>query len=247
MREFVAIDFETGNPKRVSACALGYAIVQNGAIIECDGFLMKPVGGHAPFQTKIHGLCAEHTADKPEFGDIYSSVSHLFEFPLVGHSMFDQQVLNALSKHFNLPIHFNYTDSVSIAKQKLPSLKNHKLKTVAKHFELPKFKHHDATDDARACANIFLRLLDIDETVVIESGGTEFELIAESILEDGKVDYKEVYQLKYWLEDHIAEAAEFGPLLSVVNQTLEDDILDDIEAQAIKSLLDLALHKRQTS
>ncbi len=28
MQEFIAIDFETGNPKRVSACALGYAKVE---------------------------------------------------------------------------------------------------------------------------------------------------------------------------------------------------------------------------
>ena len=29
MQEFIAIDFETANPKRVSACALGYAKVCN--------------------------------------------------------------------------------------------------------------------------------------------------------------------------------------------------------------------------
>ena len=27
MKDFIAIDFETGNPKRVSACSLGYAKV----------------------------------------------------------------------------------------------------------------------------------------------------------------------------------------------------------------------------
>ena len=56
MQEFIAIDFETANPKRVSACALGYAKVRNCEIIETNGFLIKPVGGHAPFQSKIHGI-----------------------------------------------------------------------------------------------------------------------------------------------------------------------------------------------
>lgn len=34
MKEFVAIDFETENPKRVSACALGFTVVKNGNIVE---------------------------------------------------------------------------------------------------------------------------------------------------------------------------------------------------------------------
>ena len=74
---------------------------------------------------------------------MYSSVAHLFDLPIVGHSMFDKQVLNALSDHFELRIHSEYTDSAALAKQKLPNLKNHKLKTLARHFQLPRFKHHD--------------------------------------------------------------------------------------------------------
>jgi DNA polymerase-3 subunit epsilon len=61
MKEFIAIDFETGNPKRVSACALGYAKVSDGNITETNGHLIRPVGGHAPFQSKIHGLKDKHT------------------------------------------------------------------------------------------------------------------------------------------------------------------------------------------
>ena len=76
MNEFVAIDFETANPKRVSACALGFSVVRDGEIVENDGLLIKPVGGHAPFQTKIHGIRETDTSDKPEFPDVYSSVAH---------------------------------------------------------------------------------------------------------------------------------------------------------------------------
>ena len=152
MKEFVAIDFETANPKRVSACALGYTFVKDGAIVESNGFLLKPIDGHAPFQTKIHGISETDTADKSDFGSMYSSVAHLFNLPIIGHSLFDKQVLNALSDHFELRIRFEYTDSVALAKQKLPNLKNHKLKTLAKHFQLPRFNHHDATEDAKACA-----------------------------------------------------------------------------------------------
>ena len=53
MQEFIAIDFETANPKRVSACALGYAKVCNCQILETNGYLIKPVGGHAPSSRKF--------------------------------------------------------------------------------------------------------------------------------------------------------------------------------------------------
>ena len=246
MNRFVAIDFETANPKRVSACAVGYAIVRDGTIVESDGFLMKPIGGHAPFQTKIHGIRETDTADKPDFGSLYSSVEHLFDSPIIGHSMFDKQVLNALSDHFGLRIRFEYTDSAALAKQSLPKLTNHKLKTLAKHFQLSPFKHHDATADARACAEIVLRLRGVNVRQS-QNSSQEFESLATAILDDGQVDYKEAYQLMYWLEDHRDESAEMDRLLSLTRSALEDDILEEMEGQAIHDMLTLVLHNRRGS
>ncbi len=120
MQEFIAIDFETANPKRVSTCALGYVKVSNN-IVESNGYLIKPVGEHATFQSKIHGIKDEHTHDKPDFKELLPGIKEIFDFPLVGHSLFDMQVLNALSGHFNLNLNSDY-------KERLPDLKNHKLK-----------------------------------------------------------------------------------------------------------------------
>ncbi len=102
MRDFIAIDFETANPKRVSACALGYAWVVNGQVIKSNSHLIKPVGGHAPFQSQIHGIKEEHTFDKPDFGALFPEIKGIFQSILVAHSCFDQQVLLALSAYFGL-------------------------------------------------------------------------------------------------------------------------------------------------
>ena len=83
MKEFIAIDFETANPQRVSACALGYVKVFNREIVETKSYLIKPVGGHAPFQSKIHGIKEEHTYDKPEFGGLFPEIQDIFNYPLV--------------------------------------------------------------------------------------------------------------------------------------------------------------------
>ncbi len=244
MKEFVAIDFETANPKRVSACALGYAKVRNCKIIETNGYLIKPVGGHAPFQSKIHGIKEEHTFDKPEFGELFPKIQDVFNYPLVAHSLFDKQVLNALSDHFDLGLSFEYIDSSAVAKEQLPNIKNCKLKTLVKYFGLPAFKHHDATEDSIACAKIFLKLRENGKEELLQTVGdeaAEFKGIVMGILADDEVNYKEAYELLYWLEDHTEIAAQHQNIYLKTKEVLEDDHLDKIEAIEMKTLLDNAL------
>ena len=113
MKDFIAIDFETANPQRVSACAIGYARISDHKMIETNGYLIKPIGGHAPFQSKIHGIKNEHTFDKPNFGELFPNIKDIFNYPLVAHSLFDKQVLTALSEYFNLGLKFNSTQTLS--------------------------------------------------------------------------------------------------------------------------------------
>ena len=240
MQEFIAIDFETANPQRVSACALGYTKVRNCEIIETNGYLIKPVGGHAPFQSKIHGIKEEHTFDKPDFGELFPEIQNIFKFPLVAHSLFDKQVLNALSTHFDLGLKFEYTDSSAVAKGKLPNLKNCKLKTLVKHFDLPAFKHHDATEDSTACARIFLKLMGDDEeqsSKLISDETSEFRGMIMGILADDEVNYKEAYELLYWLEDHSEIAERHRKVYMKTKEVLEDDYLDNVEAIEMKHIL----------
>jgi len=240
MKEFIAIDFETANPKRVSACALGYAKVRNCEIIETNGYLIKPVGGHADFQSRIHGIKEEHTFDKPNFGKLFSEIQDIFNFPLVAHSLFDKQVLNALSDHYNLELTFEYTDSSAVAKKKLPRIDNYKLKTLVKHFGLPSFKHHDAAEDSIACAKVFLKLMENEKKQNLDSifnEASEFKGIVFGILSDDEVNYKEAFELLYWLEDHPEIANDHLPIYLKIKEVLEDNHLDKIEAIEIKLIL----------
>jgi DNA polymerase-3 subunit epsilon len=244
MQEFIAIDFETANPQRVSACALGYAKVSNSEIIETKGYLIKPVGGHAPFQSKIHGIKAEHTFDKPEFGELFSEIKAIFDYPLVAHSLFDKQVLNALSDHFDLGLCFEYIDSSSIAKSQLPNLKNCKLKTLVQHFGLPAFKHHDATEDAMACAKVFLKLHEHGKkeyVPVSKDEEIEFKGLILGILADDEVNYKEAYGLLYWLEDHNDLAKKYQNIYLKTKEVLGNNYLDATETIEMKTILNQAL------
>ncbi len=77
MKDYICIDLETGNSKRVSACALGFVKVINNEIVETKSFLIKPVGGHAPLQSKIHGITADDTDDKSDFGELYQEIKDI--------------------------------------------------------------------------------------------------------------------------------------------------------------------------
>lgn len=239
MHDFISIDFETGNPQRVSACALGYARVADGRVIEAHSYLIKPVGGHAPFQSKIHGLTDENTYDKPDFGQLFPKIRHLFDHTLVAHSLFDQQVLLALSCHFSLALDFAYVDTSALAKKKLPHLENHKLKTLVKHFRLPKFRHHDAKEDAIACADVYLRLQEdpSQPSIAPRNEVRELKGMIAGILADDEVSYKEAYELLYWLEDNAVMASQFKTLYRSTKKMLEDERLDSLEAGVLKGFL----------
>jgi DNA polymerase III epsilon subunit-like protein len=232
MDNFTAIDFETGNPQRVSACAIGYAVVEDGEIKVTGSHLIKPVGGHAPFQTKIHGITEDQTRDQPNFIELFPKIDYIFKYPIVGHSQFDSQVLRALSDHFNLNIHFEYSDSSSMVKTKYPELKNYKLGTVAKYLGLPKFEHHDALEDAKTCARIVLKLGDeikclkkIDDS----SSKMEYRGILLGIMADDQINFKEAFSLLYWLEDHMEVAKEHSALYKALVDFCKDMELDNNE------------------
>ena len=54
---FIAIDFETANEKRASACSLGLVIVKEGQIVDKRYYLIKPKElRFNPMNTRIHGI-----------------------------------------------------------------------------------------------------------------------------------------------------------------------------------------------
>ena len=158
-------------------------------------------------------------------------------------------LFRSLSDHFDLDLKFEYIDSCGIAKELLPELKNHKLKTLVKHFQLPKFKHHDAKEDAIACANIYLKLQGLSEniSITISDDMHEFKGMIKGVLADDEVNYKEAYELLYWLDDHPAVAGQNQNLYEKVVTALEDDHLDSFEAKEIKFLLAETLNKLSTA
>jgi DNA polymerase-3 subunit epsilon len=163
--DFVAIDFETANGSRSSACALGMVKVKQGVIVETWYSHIQPEPEHnwvAAINYSIHGISQTELDQAPRLAKLWPSASTFIEdYPLVAHNMsFDRSVLGASLDSCGLtfpanPLHC----SLKFSKVALPGLAAYKLPYVAEHLGISGLNHHDALSDAETCAEIFIYLI----------------------------------------------------------------------------------------
>ncbi|MBC9785713.1 3'-5' exonuclease [Heliobacterium chlorum] len=155
--EFIAIDFETANYNRDSACALGIVVVSQHRVIEKRVWLIRPPRLYIhPRFTEIHGIRVEQVRDKPTFGQLWPEISaYLDGRPVVAHNAtFDIGVLKAVMNTYQITCNgFPYLCTLAMARKTWPKLQSHKLNVVAEHLGIS-LQHHDALEDAAAAAGI---------------------------------------------------------------------------------------------
>ncbi len=160
---FTAIDFETANNYRASACAVGLTKVRAGKVTEQASWLMKPLPGYGdfhPVNVGIHGITAAQVRNMPDWRGIYG---HMMDFidgdALVGHNVsFEKSVISKANEACGMPAPTaDFHCTLTLARKHL-DLAHYSLSHVVGALELPAFNHHDAGDDARASALIALEL-----------------------------------------------------------------------------------------
>lgn len=168
---FAAIDFETANGYLGNVCAVGIIIVEKGQVVDKFSKLVRPKEFYFDsFNVKIHGITEELVEKEPEFFEIWPEVLPLLEGRiLIAHNAsFDMSVLQEVLRQYALSCpNFTYCCTVQIARKTWPELMNHKLKTVAEYLGIT-FKHHDALEDALACAHIAIKACELYGTNTIE-------------------------------------------------------------------------------
>jgi len=81
---------------------------------------------------------------------------------LVAHNAsFDVSFIKHNAAKLGLEFEYKIIDTLTLARELLPHLKNHKLQTVANELEIDLFKAHRAKDDATATAKIFLKFVEM--------------------------------------------------------------------------------------
>ncbi len=159
---YVAIDFETANEKRDSACAIGLVKVVKNRIVEREYRLINPLDYFRRFCVDVHGITEEDVEDEPSFDIVWKDVKPLLkgaEFIVAHNAPFDRNVLGDTCEYFDIkPPRLPFKCTLSLARQVWPDMENHRLPTVCDHLDI-ELNHHNALSDAEACANIIIQLI----------------------------------------------------------------------------------------
>jgi DNA polymerase-3 subunit epsilon len=160
-----SLDFETANHSRVSICAAGIAVFENGEPAESPYWLVRPPKGHGWFEElfiECHGLTHLDVLHAPEFPAIAPEfLPRLTRADLViaHNATFDIAHLRATLDHFSLPRpEFDYVCTCQLARRVWPELPSHGLKTLTAHIGHV-FNHHHAQADAEAAGRVLLAMM----------------------------------------------------------------------------------------
>lgn len=154
---FVAIDFETANHRRDSACALGLVKVVDGEIVDRAIHLIRPPTREFAF-TWVHGLTWKDVETAEDFGRLWPKLAPLVDgadFFAAHNASFDRGVLYACCAAYGLAaptLPFRCTVQLS---RRTWNIRPTKLSDVCSALGIS-LNHHEALSDAMACAQIVL-------------------------------------------------------------------------------------------
>ena len=162
--DFVAVDVETANAQRASVCAVGIALVREGEVVATEKILVQPPTGLDSFSALnrgIHGICAEDVRDAPEWDEVAGQLEVLgSQLPLVAHNAaFDRGAYEAACAEVGRTAQpMEWLDLLELSRRLRPESRRHTLPVLADAYGVTLEDHHDAEQDARACAEVLVAI-----------------------------------------------------------------------------------------
>jgi len=154
---FVAMDFETADAYRDSACQVAMVRVEDGEIVARFSSLLRPPRRH--FTTSwVHGITWDDVRDAPTFEEAWPRMQAIVagvENLAAHNASFDRSVLRACCEAADLALPtLDFICTVQ-ASRRTWGLPRHRLPDVCNFLGIP-LRHHDAVSDAEACARILI-------------------------------------------------------------------------------------------
>jgi DNA polymerase-3 subunit epsilon len=165
--DFTAIDFETANRHRGSACSVGVVKVRHSIVVDAQHRLIRPprcISGFEPRNVAVHGITAAMVADARPWRD---TVAPLMRWVggdvLVAHNaLFDMGVLSKACIADGIEVPTVRSVCTVASARALLTLPNYQLPVVTAHLGIQLINHHDALADAHAAAAVLLALAALD-------------------------------------------------------------------------------------
>ncbi|HEX6624507.1 MAG TPA: exonuclease domain-containing protein [Pyrinomonadaceae bacterium] len=164
--DYVVFDVETTGPKTPPGriMELGACRVSGGRIVGEFQTLVNPRAPIPPFISQLTGISDTMVSAAPLFAEIAPAwLEFADRAVLVAHNApFDIRFINhELSLVYPGRRMSNaHICTVSLARRAVPELPSHRLHLLAEHFAVHFPRRHRAGDDARATAEVFIRLLE---------------------------------------------------------------------------------------
>ena len=156
---FIAIDVETANADLASICQIGIARYERGNLVDEWSSLINPNDHFDPINTSIHGITKTDVKDSPTIEEVSGTLDELMSNRIsVCHTHFDRVSINlAFAKHGLPEIETTWLDSAKVARRtwREVSRSGYGLANVCEKIGY-EFEHHDALEDAKACAQVLL-------------------------------------------------------------------------------------------
>ena len=157
---FAALDVETANPSRDSICQIGIVHVRDGQIEDQWTTLVDPETWFDDWNVEIHGIDEEDVLGSPVIPSLEAELRQRLKGHVISHSTFDSVAFERAFHRYELPpLSCSWIDSARVVRRAWRDRfgkRGYGLKNVAKFLGI-EFDHHDALEDARACARIMLR------------------------------------------------------------------------------------------
>jgi DNA polymerase III epsilon subunit-like protein len=264
MNKFVALDFETAQGKRYSACAVGIVVVEDNKVIDRFRTLIKPPNNeYKPINISIHKITPSMTSDSNTFSEIFPIIrNYLNNNTVVCHNAdFDIDVLHKTMMYYDIDndIDFDFHCTMKLNN-------GNGLKRCCQQLNIP-LCHHDPLSDAEACAMLFMhsenksngmKFSDFIKKYAYEkcnedavelnySFNTEacrsvsrLKGILLGMIMDNTVNDKEITELQQWSEDqyyHI-DHHPFKEFIRLITETTESRSFD---INTVKDMYQLCL------
>lgn len=165
MDSFIAVDVETANYERSSICAIG-AVKVCGCVIQSKRYsLVRPEPDwYSRKCTAVHGLTDNDTWNAPSFGTLWKQWQPwLGNLPLVAHNAaFDAGCIREACNIYGLECPKQpFMCTLTAARRTIPrsACPSKSLDSLCDFFGISLEHHHNALDDALACAKLAIVLL----------------------------------------------------------------------------------------
>lgn len=160
--DFVVFDIETTG-LRASADAIteiGAVKVSGGKVVDEFNTFVNPQRPIPPNIVQLTGVTDDMVAEAPtEDKAVADFLTFAEGCVLVAHNAnFDTSFIKAAASRSDIPFTNAYIDTLELARTLIKDVKNHKLNTLTKYFNVKLENHHRACDDAAATAQIFIKL-----------------------------------------------------------------------------------------